>query len=114
MSNLIKDDAKRMLNTARRAFLRGTATLGALTVLTRSGDAATPDGKLQTSYLDVPGARLYFETRGSGPLMLLIPGANGDANAFPPFANLLANEFTVVTYDRRGYTRSMLDGAQDY
>ena len=66
------------------------------------------------STLDVPGARLYYETRGSGPLMLLIPGANGDANGFPPLADVLAADFTVVTYDRRGYTRSALLGAQDY
>lgn len=66
------------------------------------------------SYLEVPGARLYYETRGTGPVLLLIPGANGDANAFPRLADLLATDFTVVTYDRRGYTRSVLDGAQDY
>jgi acetyltransferase/esterase len=66
------------------------------------------------SYLEVPGARLYYEIRGAGPLLLLIPGANGDANGFPPFADRLAADFTVVTYDRRGYTRSVLDGAQDY
>jgi acetyltransferase/esterase len=66
------------------------------------------------SYLGVPGARLYYETRGTGPLLLLIPGANGDASVFAPLADLLAANFTVVTYDRRGYTRSVLDGAQDY
>jgi acetyltransferase/esterase len=64
--------------------------------------------------LQVPGARLYYEARGAGPLLLLIPGANGDANVFPPLADLLAADFTVVTYDRRGYTRSVLDGGQDY
>jgi pimeloyl-ACP methyl ester carboxylesterase len=67
-----------------------------------------------TGCLEVPGARLYYETRGAGPLLLLIPGANGDANGFPPLAGRLAADFTVVTYDRRGYTRSILDGVQDY
>jgi acetyltransferase/esterase len=66
------------------------------------------------SYFGVPGARLYYETRGTGPLLLLIADANGDANVFPPLADLLAANLTVVTYDRRGYTRSVLDGAQDY
>lgn len=64
------------------------------------------------SYLEVPGARLYYEVRGAGPLILLIPGANGDATGFPPFADQLATDFMVITYDRRGYTRSVLDGAQ--
>ena len=67
-----------------------------------------------TGCLEVPGARLYYETRGAGPLLLLIPGANGDANGFPPLAGRLAADFTVVSYDRRGYTRSILDGVQDY
>jgi hypothetical protein len=30
------------------------------------------------------------DTRGAGPLLLLIPGANGDANGFPPLADQLA------------------------
>ncbi|WP_223649996.1 alpha/beta hydrolase [Hymenobacter psoromatis] len=64
-------------------------------------------------YLDVPGARLYFETIGAGPLLLLIPGANGDANIFMPIKRFLAGQYTVVTYDRRGYSRSELVGPQD-
>jgi pimeloyl-ACP methyl ester carboxylesterase len=28
--------------------------------------------------LDVPGARLHYETRGSGPTLLLIPGGPMD------------------------------------
>lgn len=64
--------------------------------------------------LDVPGARLYYEVRGQGPLLLLIPGANGDANVFPPLADRLAETCQVATYDRRGFTRSVLDGPQDY
>jgi pimeloyl-ACP methyl ester carboxylesterase len=65
------------------------------------------------SILDVPGARLYYETRGSGPHLLMIPGANGDARAFTPVAEHLAARCTVVTYDRRGFSRSQLDGPQD-
>jgi hypothetical protein len=30
---------------------------------------------------DVPGARLYYETYGRCPLMLMIPGANGTATS---------------------------------
>ena len=58
------------------------------------------------STFDVPGAQLYYETRGSGPLMLMIPGANGDADAFGMVADRLAARHTVVTYDRRGFSRS--------
>ncbi|TWT13870.1 alpha/beta fold hydrolase [Reyranella sp. CPCC 100927] len=66
------------------------------------------------SVLDVPGAQIYYETRGEGPLLLLIPGANGDGNVFPPLADRLAGHYRVVTYDRRGFTRSVLSGPQDY
>src|SRR5690606_19173013 len=66
------------------------------------------------SVLDVPGARLYYESLGSGPPLLLIPGGNGTAHIFRPIAQLLAERFTVITYDRRGFARSELDGAQDY
>ena len=52
------------------------------------------------------GAELYYEVRGAGPTVLLIMGATGDAGHFEAFAGLLADEFFVVTYDRRGYGRS--------
>lgn len=66
------------------------------------------------SILDVPGARLYYETRGAGPVMLLVPGANGDARIFASIAEQLAQHHMVVTYDRRGFSRSYLNGPQDY
>ena len=56
--------------------------------------------------LAVNGAELYHEVRGDGPPLLLIMGMTGDAGHFEGFADLLADEFTVVTYDRRGNGRS--------
>jgi pimeloyl-ACP methyl ester carboxylesterase len=55
---------------------------------------------------DVNGIELYHELRGAGPPLLLIMGASGDGGVFDRFADLLAEEFTVVTYDRRGNGRS--------
>lgn len=52
------------------------------------------------------GSTLYYEVRGSGPTLLLIHGTAGDAGHFEEAADLLAREFTVVAYDRRGNTRS--------
>ena len=51
---------------------------------------------------------------GSGPPLVLIPGGNGTAHIFGAMAQHLAQRFTVTTYDRRGFARSQLDGAQDY
>jgi pimeloyl-ACP methyl ester carboxylesterase len=56
--------------------------------------------------LEVNGTELYYEVRGAGPPLLLIMGATGDAGHFERLAELLADEFTVVTYDRRGNGRS--------
>lgn len=56
------------------------------------------------------GTELYYEVRGSGPPVLLIMGATGDAGHFEAFADLLADEFMVVSYDRRGYGRSPVPG----
>jgi pimeloyl-ACP methyl ester carboxylesterase len=54
----------------------------------------------------VNGTELYFEMRGIGPPVLLIMGATGDAGHLTAFAELLADEVTVVSYDRRGNGRS--------
>lgn len=54
----------------------------------------------------VNGTELYYEVRGAGPPLLLIMGATGEGGVFEELADLLAAEFTVVTYDRRGNGRS--------
>jgi pimeloyl-ACP methyl ester carboxylesterase len=59
--------------------------------------------------LKVPGASLYYEVRGSGPTLLLISGGPTDANVYAGIAALLAERYTVVTYDPRGNSRSVLD-----
>ncbi|RWS39097.1 alpha/beta fold hydrolase [Bacillus mycoides] len=65
--------------------------------------------------LQVPGANIYYEVRGAGPLLLLIHGGGGDADKFHNAANYLADRYTVVTYDRRGHSRSNLaNRTEDY
>jgi pimeloyl-ACP methyl ester carboxylesterase len=56
--------------------------------------------------LGVGPVQLYYEVRGNGPPLLLIMGATGDAGHFARVADRLADEFTVLTYDRRGNSRS--------
>lgn len=65
------------------------------------------------SFLDVPGAQLSYETRGSGPLLLMIPGAAGTGGTFTMVADALGTHYTVATYDRRGFSRSHLTTTQD-
>ena len=54
----------------------------------------------------VNGTELFYEVRGAGAPVLLIMGATGDGGHFDAMADLLAGEFTVITYDRRGNGRS--------
>lgn len=63
---------------------------------------------LRTGTLDVPGARLYFEVRGRGPVLALVHGGAGDAGVFDRIAPALADRFTLVVPDRRGHSRSPL------
>ncbi|WFE66187.1 alpha/beta hydrolase [Micromonospora sp. WMMD714] len=66
-----------------------------------------------TATLDVPDGTLYFEVRGSGPLVALV-AAPMDARAFGPLADLLATDHTVLTTDPRGIRHSRLhDPEQD-
>jgi len=60
---------------------------------------------VDTHYLDVPGAKIYCEVRGSGPLLALI-GAPMGSSGFVALADLLASQYTVVSYDPRGSERT--------
>ena len=64
----------------------------------------TPD-KIK-DFAVVNGTTLYYEKQGTGTAVLLIAGSTGDAGNFTRAADLLADEFAVVTYDRRGNSRS--------
>jgi esterase len=51
-------------------------------------------------------ADLHHEVRGTGPPVVFISGASGDAGHFAQTTARLADEFTTVAYDRRGCSRS--------
>lgn len=54
----------------------------------------------------VNGTTLYYELRGQGPPVVFISGATGDAQWWAASADALSDEFAVLTYDRRGNSRS--------
>ncbi|MCY8035281.1 alpha/beta fold hydrolase [Bacillus sonorensis] len=68
--------------------------------------------EVKNGILRVPGASLYYEMRGTGPVLLMIHGGNGDADSYP-IASLLSDRYTVVTYDRRGHSRSRLENPNE-
>ncbi len=68
---------------------------------------------VKTHTLTVSGASIYYETRGSGPVLLMMPGGPATSSVFGRIAAELAPYFTVVTYDPRGLSRSTLDSPID-
>jgi pimeloyl-ACP methyl ester carboxylesterase len=61
---------------------------------------------VKTGTVDINGAKLHYELRGAGPSFLFIPGAEGDAEEYLRVVELLDGEFTILSYDRRGFSRS--------
>ena len=56
--------------------------------------------------IDVNGAVLYYEERGSGPPLLLVHGTGAYADTWSPVLDGLARGYRVIAYDRRGFARS--------
>jgi pimeloyl-ACP methyl ester carboxylesterase len=65
---------------------------------------------VETRTIEVPGASLYTEVTGTGPVLLCISGGPTDAGMFTDLAGRLADRYTVVAYDQRGHSRSALHG----
>jgi pimeloyl-ACP methyl ester carboxylesterase len=65
------------------------------------------------STLTVSGAQMYYEVVGEGPLLILIPRASGTGESFRPLVPYLSAHYQVIIYDRRGFSRSTLQGPQD-
>ena len=56
--------------------------------------------------VEVAGGSLWYRAQGMGPALILMGGGPSNADTLEPLAARLADDFTVVTYDRRGYSRS--------
>ena len=60
----------------------------------------------RSGMVEANGAKFYYEVRGTGPSLMFIPGAEGDAAEYARVADLLEGEFTILSYDRRAFSRS--------
>lgn len=61
--------------------------------------------------LKVSGATLFYRVRGTGPLLLILGGGHSDADTTDALCEQLIDNYTVVTYDRRGLSRSTIDAS---
>jgi pimeloyl-ACP methyl ester carboxylesterase len=71
--------------------------------------AAWDDATMEVENLiEVPGATLFCKVKGTGPVVLIVQGGAADADGSDALAAHLESDFTVVSYDRRGLSRSVL------
>src|ERR1044071_609681 len=59
-----------------------------------------------SSYAHVNGTKLYYQTAGSGPWVVLIHGGLVDRRLWDDQFRQFAKNFSVLRYDLRGYGRS--------
>lgn len=69
---------------------------------------------VKTGYVEFEGDDLYYEIRGTGQPLLMITGGGGDGRVYTFVANILADEYKVITYDRRGNGRSSSREPQNF
>ena len=90
-----------------RAKALCAVTLLGLGFLAAEADTPAPD-KQTSGYLDVGGSKIYYETRGSGPAIILLHDGLLHAVTWDEVWQPLATKHEVIRYDRRGYGRSEL------
>jgi pimeloyl-ACP methyl ester carboxylesterase len=73
------------------------------------GTTGTLEGQISDHLAQVPGGSIYYRIQGTGPALVLIGGGPSNADTRGSLASHLAGDYTVITYDRRGYSRSHLD-----
>lgn len=57
-------------------------------------------------FLEKENVKIYYEVQGEGAPMLLVHGAAMDGDWYSGTAKVLAKYYKVITYDRRGSSRS--------
>ncbi len=67
---------------------------------------------VQTGYVDVEGARLYYETAGEGHCLVLIHAGVADHRMWDDQFQVLAERLQVVRYDTRGFGRSRTEDVE--
>lgn len=61
-------------------------------------------------YLEKDNVKIYYEVSGEGEALILIHGVVTDSALFEEAARILSARFKVITFDRRGNSRSRLTG----
>lgn len=76
-------------------------------------DALQTPSERVGEYVEVDGARIFYEVAGDGPPMLLLHGYPLSGALFARVREPLEEDFTVITVDHRGYGLSEAPGVPD-
>jgi len=68
----------------------------------------TLSASVKSGYVDVGGARLYYEETGKGDPLIFIHGHSFDHSEWEPQFYEFAKKYHVIRYDVRGYGRSSM------
>ena len=74
----------------------------------------TSQVEIQTGRVTTEGDSLYYQVRGLGTPLLMIPAAGGDGDYYAAIADILCDEYKVITYDRRANARSSINDPQNF
>lgn len=74
----------------------------------------TSQVQIQTGRVTTEGDSLYYEVRGQGLPLLMIAAAGGDGDYYAAMADILCDEYKVITYDRRANARSSMNNPQNF
>jgi pimeloyl-ACP methyl ester carboxylesterase len=74
----------------------------------------TKQSMVQSYRVTTEGDELYFEVRGQGQPLLMIPPGGGDGDFYAAVADILCDEYKVITYDRRANARSTMNDPQNF
>jgi pimeloyl-ACP methyl ester carboxylesterase len=86
----------------------GTLFVAAMLLTLSDTTPAQKSAPPRTGIAEVNGTRLYYETTGSGPHVVLLHGGNLDSRMWDDQVPFLSKSFTVTRYDIRPYGRSAL------
>ena len=69
---------------------------------------------VRTGRVTVDGDELFYEVRGAGEPLLMIPPGGGDGWQYARVAELLADRFRTIVFDRRANGRSTMNAPQNF
>lgn len=81
-------------------------TLVAILLLMVCSDTCPAQSRVQSGHIDIDNGKLYYETAGSGPAVVLVHGFTLDRRMWDAQFAAIAKDYTTIRYDLRGHGKS--------